>query len=113
MPDPAPDRFPCPWLGREIELPRERELHIEARHPDLLPRHRTELAEVLADPDIVRRNVRAASLLSLSRWYTDVRVGRHVVVVVLDDARGGARSWIVTAYAARRIRGGEVLWRRS
>ena len=111
MPDPAPNRFQCPWLGEEVELTADRERHIEDRHPDLLPRHRIELAEVLADPDIVRRSVRATSILLFSRWYTDVGQGQHVVVVV--ESRAPARSWIVTAYTALRIGGGEVLWQRS
>jgi len=78
----------------------------------LLPRHRIELAEVLADPDVVRRSVRATSILLFSRWYTDAGQGRHIVVVV-DASRAPVRSWIVTAYTALRIGGGEVLWQRS
>jgi hypothetical protein len=112
MPDPAPDRFHCPWLGREVELPGERELQIEDHHPDVLPRHRTALAEVLADPDVVRRGARARSILLFSRCYTDAGQGRHVVVVV-DESQAPARSWIVTAYTARKIDGGKMLWRRS
>jgi hypothetical protein len=102
MPDPAPDRFACPWLGREVELPGERELQIEEQHPDLLPRHRTALAEVLADPDLVRRGALAAPALLFSRAGT--------VVVV---APGPTRCCILTAYRTRTIAGGEVLWRRG
>jgi hypothetical protein len=79
----------------------------------LLPRHRIKLAEVLADPDLVRRSVRATTILLFSRWYTDVGQGRHVVVVVVDESRAPVRSWIVTAYTALRIGDGEVLWQRS
>lgn len=103
MPDPAPTRLPCPRLGRDVELTRERELHIEAHHPDLLPRHRLELAEALAEPDVVRRGA-GASLL-LSRWYADRGRGRHVVVVAVDDAEV---CRIVTAYLARRISKGRT-----
>jgi len=113
MPDHAPNRFPCPWLGREVELTFEREIHIEDRHPDLLPRHRTALAEVLADPDVVRRGARGSSSLLFSRWYTDVGRGRHIVVVVVNESRAPLRSWIVMAHLARSIPGREVLWRRS
>ena len=114
MPDSAPPRFPCPWLGRDVELTAERELHIEDGHPDLLPRHRTVLAEVLAAPDVVRRRGGAVPVLLFSRWYTGVGRGRHaVVVVVADESRAPLRSWIVTAYWARRLPGGEDLWRRS
>jgi uncharacterized protein YuzE len=107
MPDPAPGRFACPWLGRDVELPRERELRIEAQHPDLLPGRRTALAEVLADPEIVRRSATAAAALSFSRRYADAAGARHVTVVV-DDSRAPARAFIVTAYAARRLSGRRV-----
>ena len=113
MPDPAPSRFHCPWLGHEVELTSERELHIEVRHPDLLPRHRIRLAEVLAEPDLIRRSSRSSSIVLFSRWYTDVGQGRHIVVVVVDKSRAPARSWILTAYTALRIGGGEVLWQRG
>ena len=44
-------RFPCPYLRSEVELTREREKHIQERHPDLLPRYRDRIALTLADPD--------------------------------------------------------------
>ena len=34
------NRFPCPYLGGEVELTEERERHITERHPDLLPEYR-------------------------------------------------------------------------
>ena len=103
MPDPAPGRFSCPWLGREVDLSRERELRIEEQHPDLLPARRTALAEVLADPEVVRRGVAAASTFLFSRRYTEGGRGRHVIVVV-DGSRAPAGAFIVTAYASRALR---------
>jgi hypothetical protein len=84
-------------------LTEERERHIEERHPDLLPAHRDKLAVVLADPDTIRGSVRAPAARLFSRWYTDVRRGRHVVVVVLSEevARHPKSGW------------GEVEWHRS
>jgi len=106
-------RFPCPWLEGDVELSEERERHIQERHPDLLPAHRDKLAEVLADPDTVRRSVRAATARLFSRWYTGVRQGRHVVVVVMTEGGPSARHWVVTAYTARGLAGGEIEWQRS
>jgi len=60
-------RFPCPWLEGEVELSEERERHIQNRHPDLLPVHRSKLAEVLANPDTVCGNVHAATARLFSR----------------------------------------------
>ena len=33
-------RYPCPYLGDEVELSDEREQHIAEHHPDLLPNHK-------------------------------------------------------------------------
>ncbi len=87
--------------------------HIQERHPDLLPAHRDKLPEVLADPDTVRRSAHAVTARVASRWYTGIRQGRHVVVVVVGKGGRSARHWIVTAYTARRLVGGEAEWERS
>ena len=104
--------LPCPYLGAPVHLTRERQRHIARRPPDLLPRERHRLAETLADPDQVRRSPRVPSARLFSRWYTDPGGGKHVVVVVVTQA-APARHWVVTAYLARRLAGGEVEWSRS
>ncbi len=48
-------KFPCPYLGDEVELSDEREQHIAEHHPELLPAHKDRIAGTLADPDQVRR----------------------------------------------------------
>ena len=68
---------------------------------------------VLADPDTVRRSAVAVTARLFSRWYTDLGMGRHIVVVVVSEGRRFARHWIVTAYMARRLAEGEVEWERS
>jgi hypothetical protein len=51
-------RLHCPYLHGDVELTEERERHIRERHPDLLPKYRDGIAEVLSDPDEVRRSAR-------------------------------------------------------
>lgn len=106
-------RFPCPVLRGEVELTEERERHIAARHPDLLPEWRDKIAETLADPDQVRRSAWFGSARLFSRWYGDLRGGKHVVVVVVTGPGQAGRHWIITAYLARRLAGGEVEWQRG
>jgi hypothetical protein len=106
-------RFPCPYLHGEVELTDERERHIAENHPDLLPEHRECIADTLADPDEVRRSSRFSSARLFARWFDSVRGGKHVVVVVVTDAGPISRSWIVTAYLARKLAEGEVEWKRS
>jgi hypothetical protein len=112
MPESPATRFACPRLRADIELTIERERHIADRHPDLLPIHRVKVAEVVGDPDMVRRSTRSATARLFSRWYSDVRRGRHIVVVV-ERAPALDRYWVVTAYIARRLAAGEIEWQRS
>jgi hypothetical protein len=60
--------FFSPYLGSKVELTEERRLHIEVRHPDLLPQFRARLAEVLLDPDQIRRSRRLPTARLFSRW---------------------------------------------
>ncbi len=106
-------RYPCPYLKGEVELSEERELHIAERHPELLPEHRDRIAQTLAEPDQVRRSARFGSARLISRWYDDVRHGKHVVVVVVSDRDQRERHWIITAYIARKLAEGELEWTRS
>ncbi len=105
--------FECPYLHGEVELTEERERHIAEGHPDLLPSQRGRIAEALADPDSVRRSGRAANARLFARWFASLRGGKHVVVVVASDPAPRTRHWIVTAYMARRLAGGENEWTRS
>jgi hypothetical protein len=107
------NRFPCPYLAGEVDLTEERERHIAERHPDLLPEHRRRIAETLADPDQVRTSVRFGSARLFSRWYTDLRQGKHVVVVVVSERKPSARHWIITPYMARKLAQEEIEWERA
>lgn len=105
-------RFSCPYLNAQVELTGERERHIAERHPDLLPECREKVAETVAAPDQVRRSVRFGNARLFSRWYTDVKRGKHVVVVVVSDPGANHRHWIITAYLTRKLAEGEVEWSR-
>ncbi len=70
-------RFACPYLQAEVELSIERERHIGERHPDLLPDHRIYMATTLADPDQIRRSKRFGSARLFSKWYAEVKGGKH------------------------------------
>jgi hypothetical protein len=105
-------RFFCAYLGGEVQLSGEREAHIAERHPDLLPEHRERIGTTLADPDQVRRSRRFGAAKLFSRWFSDVKGGKHVVVVVVSSG-GDGRHWIITAYITRKLAEGEVEWARS
>ena len=91
-------RFPCSYLDAEVVLTEERERHIIARHPDLLPVHRQQIAETLAAPEHIRTSARFGSATLCARWYADLRQGKYVVVVVVSERAPQERHWIITAY---------------
>jgi hypothetical protein len=105
--------FPCPYLNREVELNDERERHIRNHHPDLLPDHRERIAEVVRDPDQVRKSLRIGNARLFSKWFAGIRGGRHVIVVVISDSGREIRPWIITAYVARKLKEGEIEWQRN
>ncbi len=103
----------CPYLGGAVELTEERERHIRNRHPDLLPDHGDCIIATVADPDQARRSSRVGNAVLLTKWFPDLRGGRHVVAVIVDDPAHGFRPWIITAYLARKLAEGEVEWRKN
>ncbi len=80
------DLFSCPYLGGNVVLGAERERHIAERHPDLRPEHRNRIAATLAAPDQVRRSRRFVGARLFSRWQSDLKDGKHVVVVIVGNA---------------------------
>jgi hypothetical protein len=94
--------FHCPHLNANVELSDEREQHIAQEHPDLLPEFRSLLSEVLQLPDRVRISSRYANARLFSRYFSNVREGKHIVVVVVIEPSTN-RHWIVTAYLSRQL----------
>lgn len=82
-------------------------------HPDLLPEHRRLIPETLADPDQIRRSARYASARMFSRWYSALKGGKYVVVIVVSDADSAGRHWVITAYMARKLAEGVVEWKKG
>ena len=106
-------QYPCSYLKGVVELTDERFKHIAESHPDFLPDHESKIAEVLAEPDQIRRSKRFPYARLFTRWFTGVRGGKFVVVVVVTDSSTADRNWIITGYIARKIKEGEVEWKRS
>src|SRR5438270_361563 len=104
--------FKCPYLGAEVELSDERLRHILERHPELEDRLLELMLQTLQDPDEVRRSARSADAKLFCRCYSSEAGGKYFVAVVVSTVTA-ARSWVVTAYSARKLAGGVVEWKRS
>jgi len=97
------ERFPSS-IGKSVELTDERRQHIYRYHPDLIPFF-NRLGEVLAAPDGIRRTFDDPQVLLFYKFYPDILEGKYIVVAVkIND-----RSFILTAYLARRVKTGEPL----
>lgn len=105
-------RFFCSYLKAEVELSEEREQHISQRHPGTLPNYANQISETLADPDLIRRSNRDENALIFSKWFSKIRTGRFLVIVVVSELETN-RNWIITAYTARKITGGTVIWEKT
>ncbi|MFM2428926.1 MAG: hypothetical protein RLZZ511_139 [Cyanobacteriota bacterium] len=106
--------FACPYLQTTVELTHEREQHILDRHPDLPDSYLSLIEQTLLNPDEVRCDQRFEETWLFSRWFSDIRRGRFLVVAVVSDHQGEAtlddRHWIVTAYLSNRVTQGDVVW---
>ncbi len=107
-------KIPCPYLKADVDLTVERERHITFHHPDLLPEQKPRIFNTLGKPDQVRRSGRMRNTYLFSRWFDDLRGGKHVVVVVVvSNVETPHRCWIITAYIARKLTGGQIEWKRD
>jgi len=91
----------------------EREQHIAENHPDLLPDHRSGIAETLADPDQIRRSLQLSSALLFSKQFVGALGGKDIVVVVMTGGEAKRRNWIITAYTTRKLIAGETEWKKG
>ncbi len=102
-------RFLCPHLGGFVELTGERELHILARHPELLPDPRARIAAALFAPDSVRLSGRRSSARMFSRQFDEdlQAFRRHAPADPILRAHKWIKSaQIVAIYRLLRLAGG-------
>jgi hypothetical protein len=103
--------YECPYLNSPVELTDEREQHIRRFHPEVLTPGRNLIGNTLRAPELIRRDLNDPAATRLfSRWYDQVRGGRHVVVGVVTEP---GRAWIVTAFTAEWIEERDIEWTRS
>jgi hypothetical protein len=107
-----PQSFSCPYLNTSVELTEERYQHILETHPGTLPDYLNQLADNLADPDLIRSSERDPDALLFSKWFETIRGGRYLIVVLIHSTQP-AYTWIITTYTARKITGGQAIWTKN
>lgn len=105
--------FFCPYLNREVILTDERYDHIKKQHPELLPDYEIAVKETVYDPDSIRKSIRFQNARLFTRYFENIRGGKHSVVVVVSDTMPAQRDWIITAYISRKISDGGIEWEKK
>lgn len=103
-------KFFCSYLNSLVELTNERINHIITRHPELTNNYEKYISETLINPDQVRNDLRFQDTLLISRYYPQFNKGRSVVIAIVTEIN---RNFIVTAYTARKITQGEIIWTKN
>ena len=105
--------FFCPYLKREVILTDERYEHIKKQHPELLPDYESALKETVLDPDSVRKSSRFQNARMFTKYFENIRGGKHTVVVIVSDTQPEQRDWIITAYITRKLSEGGIEWEKK
>ena len=96
--------------GRRIRLTEERQLHIEADHPEMSGQI-TMIETALLNPDMVVRSKTDPQVELFYRYCKIAPVPEKylclVVKIVPDDL------FIITAYFTDTMKGGEILWEKK
>jgi hypothetical protein len=103
----------CPYLNRDVLLSDERYEHIKNHHPEMLPEYEYSLAETIKNPDSIRNSSRFQNALLFTKYYDNIREGKYIVVVVVNEIHPEPRDWIITAYITRKLQNGVIKWKKK
>ncbi len=86
----------------EIELTREREIHILKFHPEITS-YLSKFKQILSGPDEVRRSRIDKNVLLFYKYFDSISKGKYLAIAVKKNTR----NCILTAYITDKIKAGE------
>ena len=92
-------------INNTIELSEERRKHILEFHPDLKP-YFSKIAEVLHNPDQIRKSKQDENVLLFYKFFSDVKDGKYITVV----AKFNKTNFILTSYITDKIKTGDKIY---
>ncbi len=92
-------------FGRKIELTQERWQHIIKEHPEL-KKLKSDISEVLLDPDYVKRSKRDKEVEMFYKFKSDLYNGKFLLIVI----KVNNRCFVLTAYITDTIKKGEIIY---
>ena len=96
----------CTYFGCDVELTEERKIHIRTYHPDAYS-YLERFPDVLLNTEVIHRDYQPNSFL-FGKRYPDIFGGKYLVLVLIRDRE---RTWVITAYVARKITTGTEIWK--
>ena len=91
-------------FGQFIRLTEERWQHIIDRHPEI-KKHLSKIQSTIQNPDIIVKNRYHQSERYYHKYFE--RLQNHLIVVIEYK-----KNFIITAFISRKIKKGEVLWKK-
>jgi len=85
-----------------IELTKERLSHTYDAHPELKP-HSRKLAQVIQNPDEIRRSRFDQNVLLFYKYFASIKGGKYINITVKTNNR----NFVFTAYITDKIKAGE------
>ncbi len=102
-------KVPCPFLGTEVELTKERMAHIfdsrDSKDELFYSIDLNLICAAIHKPDAVVRG-----LSSVLRFYKYTNNGGYKLMVAVKSDPKDARKWIVTAFVTSKEIEGDILW---
>lgn len=91
----------------KIKLTDEHWSHIVKEHPEVEP-YKNRLADVLSNPDLIKRSKRNKDTFLYYRYYKDIYEGKYLLAVSKTSDK-----LLLTAYITDRIKEGDIIWKKD
>lgn len=91
-------------FGKKIRLTKERWHHIQERHPEVRP-HLNKIKATLQNPDVIIRNRYNPDEKYYHKYFKSL--DNYLIAIAQDK-----KKFVITAFISRKIKRGEILWRK-
>lgn len=91
-------------FGRQIRLTEERWQHMIERHPEI-KNHLSKIQTTIQNPDVIIANHYNRNERYYHKYFKSLK---NYLIVIIEYRK----HFIITAFIARKIKKGEILWKR-
>ena len=95
-------------FNNSIRIAEKQWSHIIKVHPEVQP-YKDRVADVLANPDLVKKSKRNGDIFLYYHYYKDIYEGKHLLAVVETKHK----KLLLTCYITDRIKEGDIIWKKD